>query len=307
MTTRHLGRLVQFLALAASVAACTLPGAASPTPFTFPTPNLTHTAIFAAQITETPPEATPLPGETPIVPTPTGAAVVTALPSPTLSPLSSRPNGTPVTADYLAAAPTIDGVLTEWTTTAYTANQVVFGAASWTGTSDLSATYYIGWDAGNLYLAAHVRDDRFVQVSTGRYLYKGDDVEIQLDTDLAGDYYSTGLSGDDYQIGLSAGDFGTRAPEAYRWLPAALEASQSAVTVAGRQTAEGYDIEARIPWSAFGLSPAGGSSYGFALSFSDNDLAGSAVQQSMVSSVGTRRYLNPTTWGTLILARAGGS
>ncbi len=307
MATRSVGRTLLFLSLAVSMAACGLPGAAQPTPFVFPTPNLTHTAIFAGLATETPAEATQPPPETPLPTIATIEPVITVLPSPTLSPLSSRPNGSPVTADYLATAPTIDGVLGEWTTTAYTANQVVFGAAAWTGTSDLSAAYYVGWDSGNLYLAARVTDDRHVQVSSGRYLYKGDDVEIQLDTDLPGDYYSTTLSADDYQIGLSPGDFAARPAEAYRWYPAALEASLPTVAVAARKTDQGYDLEARIPWSVFGVTPAGGTTYGFALSFSDNDRAGSAVQQSMVSSVATRRLQNPTTWGTLILAPAGGS
>lgn len=307
MATRFVARAVLLLALGVSIAACRLPGAASPTPFIFPTPNLTHTAIFAALATETPSEATHPPPETPPPPIATIPPVVTVLPSPTLAPLSFRPNGSPVSADYLATAPTIDGVLSEWTTTAYTADQVVFGAAAWTGTSDLSATYYIGWDSGNLYLAARVTDDRHAQVSSGRYLYKGDDIEIQLDTDLPGDYYSTTLSADDYQIGLSPGDFAARPAEAFRWYPAALEASLPAVAIAARKTDQGYDLEARIPWSVFGVTPAGRATYGFALSFSDNDQAGSAVQQSMVSSVGTRRLQNPTTWGTLILAPVGGS
>jgi hypothetical protein len=73
------------------------------------------------------------------------------------------------------------------------------------------------------------------------------------------------------------------------------------VTVAGKATPQGYDLEARIPWTTFSLTPAEGARYGFALSISDNDLAGTAAQQSMVSSVSTRKLTNPTTWGTLAL------
>ncbi len=305
MTTPSLGRSLLLLTLATAMTACTLPGAASPTPFTFPTPNLTHTAIFAGQATQPPGEATQPPPETPIPTAATVEPVITLLPSATLNPLSVRPNGSPVTAAYLATAPTIDGLLDDWTSTAYTADQIVFGPAAWTGTSDLSATYYIGWDPGNLYLAVRVTDDHHVQIASGRYLYKGDDVEIQLDADLAGDYYVITLNADDYQIGLSPGDFAARPTEAYRWYPS--EAALTAVTVAARKTDQGYSLEARLPWSVFGVTPASGASYGFALSLSDNDLTGSAVQQSMVSSVPTRRLLNPTTWGTLVLGPAAGS
>ncbi len=221
--------------------------------------------------------------------------------------LNTRPNGSPVTAAYFTTLPVIDGDLSEWTTTEYTADQTVPSAGeNWTGASDVSAKYYIGWDANYLYLAVRRTDDAFVQVSWGRYMYRGDDVEIQLDTDLAGDYYTTSMSSDDYQIGLSPGNFGSIEPEAYRWFPRYLESWITAAEVEAKLTDAGYDLEAKIPWSAFGVSPLGGSRYGFALSLSDNDAAGVSTWQSMVSSVNTRRLTDPTTWGTLILEQPTG-
>jgi hypothetical protein len=41
--------------------------------------------------------------------------------------------------------------------------------------------------------------------------------------------------------------------------------------------------------------------YGFAISISDNDAAGTAQQQSLVSSAPARELFDPTTWGTMIL------
>jgi hypothetical protein len=287
------------------LAGCTLPGAASPTPFTFPTPNLTHTAIFESVSTPTPaPPTQPVPPpNTPVATLPT---IVTPAASATTGALSSRPNGSPITAAYLTTAPTIDGNLADWTTTPYAVNQVVFGTANWVGSNDASATFYIGWDTGNLYLGAHIVDERFVQNSTGRYLYLGDDVEVQLDTNLASDYYLTVLDGDDYQLGLSAGNFGILPPEAYLWYPAALEGARATVTVKAVAAADGYTLEARIPWTVFSVTPSGGSRFGFALSCSDNDLPATSRQQSMVSTVNTRMLTNPTTWGTLILEQPGG-
>ncbi len=298
MISRACNSIVALVALA--LAGCTLPGAASPTPFTFPTPNLTLTAIFAPTATETPLPPT-LP---PIGPSPTLAATTppgTPPPTATSGTITARPNGSPVTAAFLSSAPVIDGDLADWSGTAYKADQIVYGAASWSGSSDLSATYYLGWDSGNLYLAVRVTDDKFVQLSTGSQIYKGDSIELQFDADLAGDFSSTYLSSDDFQIGLSPGDFGTLSPEAYRWYPASQSGKLISVQVQARQTASGYDLEARIPWVIFGLTPSAGARYGLALSISDDDLAGSAVQQSMVSNVGTRLLLDPTSWGTLIL------
>jgi hypothetical protein len=306
-------RMVAIVFLAASLAACNLPGAASPTPFTFPTPNLTHTAIFAATPTTPAPAVTaPLSEPTTVVATaePTASATAigaTTAPTATSSSLSSRPNGDPVTAAYLSTAPVIDGALDEWTTTPYTANQTVPNAGgNWSGASDLSAVYYLGWDANYLYVAVRRTDDVFVQISWGRYMYRGDDIEIQLDTDLPGDFYTAGMGADDYQIGLSPGNFGSIDPEAYRWYPRNLESWIHAASVSAKLVDSGYTLEAKIPWSAFNLTPVAGGHYGFALSLSDNDVAGTSAWQSMVSSVSTRRTSDPTTWGTLILAEPSG-
>lgn len=292
--------------LAIVVSACSFPGASSPTPFTFPTPNLTHTAIFDATATSTPVILVPTFTETPPIeglPTSTGTPQDTAATPPISTvPAGQRPNGTPVVAAFMSAAPIIDGELSEWDTTAYKADQAPsYARANWTGPSDVSAIYYIGWDTSNLYLAVKRTDDKFVQISSGRYMYKGDDVEIQLDADLKGDFTTTTLSADDFQIGLSPGNFGSRSEEAYRWYPRAQESWLTSVVVKAIKRGEGYDLEAKIPWVVFGITPSEGASYGFALSLSDNDLPGSATWQSMVSSVITRKLANPTSWGTLIL------
>jgi len=296
-----LHRSIAILALLA-LSACTLPGAASPTPFTFPTPNLTHTAIFAATATQTPPPPTLPPLESPsgLPPTATelGAPTATTGPSPTTTPVPAEA----VTAAYLTAAPVIDGSLAEWTTTAYTVDRPLsYASSGWTGTSDLSARYHLGWDTNYLYLAVERFDDLFVQVSTGRYLYRGDDVEIQLDADLAGDETSATLSGDDYQIGLSPGNFGNRAPEAYLWYPRSREGALSSVSVKAVKQGQGYILEARIPWTTFGVTPEENDQFGFVLALSDNDQAGVAAWQSMIASVAGRRLADPTTWGLLVL------
>ena len=303
--------LLGFLLL--TLPACTLPGAASPTPFTFPTPNLTHTAIFAATPTHTPLPPTLPPLEIPDTSTPTPATPPGETPAstPTLTPLpvstDVRPHGAPVLASYLSAPPTLDGDLSDWAGSPYLADKVLaYASGGWTGPSDLSASYYVGWDTAALYLGVQRTDDTFVQVSSGRYMYKGDDVEIQLDLDLPGDYHSTSLSADDYQIGLSPGNFGSLGEEAYLWYPRWLEQRLGSVQVSALKTAYGYDLEARIPWTVFGITPVEGQALGFALSLSDNDLSGLATWQSMVSSVETRRLADPTTWGTLILEAPSG-
>ncbi|TFH36357.1 MAG: hypothetical protein E4G99_05115, partial [Anaerolineales bacterium] len=236
---------------------------------------------------------------------PTGTEVGASLtPTSALPPgtTDTRPNGAPVTAAFLSAPAMIDGSLSEWASTSYVANQALsYANSGWSGAADLSATYYLAWDADYLYLAVQRTDDTFVQVSTGRNMYKGDDVEIQLDVDIAGDYSSKSLSLDDFQIGLSPGNFGTLQPEAHLWFPRSVEQNLTSVVVKATQSNGGYQLEAKIPWAVFSISPESGDRFGFALSLSDNDSPGVATWQSMVSSVTTRRVADPTTWGTLIL------
>jgi hypothetical protein len=292
-------------ALALAVFACALPGAVPPTPFVFPTANQTLTAIFAPTL-----DTTPSPPTAEVVPTialtPAGTLPTSA--SVTPGTLLSRPNGTPVEASFLAQAPTVDGDLGEWSTTPYSLTQIVYGASRWSGLADSSAVFYLGWDNTNLYLAARVTDDQYVQVSKGTTLYRGDSLEIQLDADLASDFAVAELSGDDYQIGLSAGNFGSIAPGAYRWYPSSKSGVPANLVVAGKSASSGYTLEASIPWSVFAVTPSEGSRYGLVVSVSDNDAVGTAAQQSMVSSVSTRELFNPTSWGTFVLeGPSGGS
>jgi hypothetical protein len=301
-------RVLACVILVLAVTACTLPGAASPTPFAFPTPNQTLTAIFApttSPLATTPPPATP--AVTNVSGT-DGASTPGAEGTPT--PLSGgdvRANGLPVTAEFFSAPPTIDGDLADWDANQYSANQIVFGASAWSGGADCSATYSVGWDSANLYLAVRVTDNTFVQLGSGRTLFKGDSAEILFDADLPGDFNSSVLSSDDFQLGFSPGNFGSSAPSAYRWFPVSQEGSLSSVEVKSAETDAGYNLEIRVPWVVFGVSPVSNHHYGFALSVSDDDTSDSAAQQSLVSGVGTRVLTDPTTWGTLVLGPPAGS
>ncbi|HSB90793.1 MAG TPA: sugar-binding protein [Anaerolineales bacterium] len=292
------------ITLALAAFACDIPGAAPPTPFSIPTPNQTLTAIFAPTAITTivpPPTSESLPTVA-VTPAETLAALPTATPAGL-----SRPNGTPVEAVLLTTAPTIDGDLAEWTTNAYALTQVTYGASRWSGLADASAVFYIGWDASRLYVASRVTDDKFVQVSKGEALYLGDSLEIQFDANLSADFGASSLSSDDYQLGLSPGNFGSLAAQSYLWYPATKRGAPAGVVVAGRSSSSGYTLEAAIPWTVFGVLPAEGSRYGFAISVSDNDAAGTAAQQSLISNVSTRTLVDPTTWGTLVLVGSGGT
>lgn len=206
-------------------------------------------------------------------------------------------------ATWKDSPPVIDGDLSEWGVLANSAEVVVYGASNWSGSSDLSATFSLGWDTTNLYLAVSVRDDVYSQTQYGESIFRGDSVELLLDVALQSDRQHPKLSADDYQIGLSAGDLnGSKvAGQAYLWFPIDRAGALSDAQIVGTATVDGYVLEAAVPWVFIGVTPARLAYYGFALSVSDNDLYGQASQQSMVSSAAGRMLNNPTTWGQLRL------
>jgi hypothetical protein len=200
-------------------------------------------------------------------------------------------------------APTIDWTVvnTQWTTPFINSvSTKVFGTTSET------ATFTLKWDSEYLYMVALVADNTYQQdTGGGADMYKGDSIEILLDTNLKGDYCDHGMSSDDYQLGISAGS-GATAPAAWLWYPlskagAKVITASSSITPAGWvATPAGWIMIARIPWNVFGVTPAGGEYYGFAFSVSDDNHPGQNLQDGMISTDPNRTFpSDPTLWGTI--------
>lgn len=207
---------------------------------------------------------------------------------------------------------TIDGDLSDWQGAeqwAVAAPSITFinpnvKDLQWNGPNDLSATFNYAWDDTYFYVGAVVTDETHVQnTSTRNYdLYKGDDIEIWFDTDLAGDFQTPAANGDDYQIGLSPGDFASLGPQAVFWNPDKNDARNKSVTVAAQQRpgGNGYRLEAAIPWSALGsFRPEPGAAIGFAASAGDNDRPDAPRQELMISTTPRLQYRQPFTFGNL--------
>lgn len=277
--------------LAAAGLACALPA----TSVTQPTS--TPGSVFPT----VPAEASPtVAASETVAPSPTPTITLTPTPAPTTT---STPNPRVATnATFLTTAPTIDGPWDEWTTVQLPIPFVVFGAANWTGVDDLRGSYRVGWDAKYLYLAVKVIDDEYVQNAQGANLYKGDSVEVLLGNDPNGASSAVGLTSTDFQVGISPGrpKVGENM-EAYLFLPSAKAGDLSKVLIGAEPMSNGYRLEAAIPWSTIGVTPAKGLLLGFAVSVSDNDNPDKDVQQSMISTAPKRALDNPTTWGLLTL------
>ncbi|MFL7813122.1 MAG: sugar-binding protein [Anaerolineales bacterium] len=315
---------------------CTLPGFSTPTPFSFPTPDKTMTALF--EPTQAVP-ATSAPGadsdgtgdqatETPVValPTSTDTPEVTATDEPTATVESDDlyvgpdvRSGPSITATYINKNLNIDGDLYEWDPPIQKViNYVVYGASNWTNEEDCSGTVVAGWDEDYLYLGVRVKDDKYVQEGVKEQIYLGDSIEILFDRYVSADYYLQAMTADDYQIGISPGRYGIETcyvisgkvmtgctpepPQAYMWFPKTEAGKKTEIKIGAIESGQGYQVEFKIPWDLLGVAnPHVGDHYGFAISISDNDKAGTLNQQSMVSNVSTRFYSDPTTWGDLYL------
>ncbi len=280
---------------AAAAVEASQPPPTDPPAASTPPPAAADTAQPSATLAPATPTAIILPSETPM-------PTATPWPSPTGQQLA-RPNGS-VVATYLSQPPLIDGNVGEWSLGMFIVDSITFGPQNWRDVRDLSGSVMLGWDESYLYIAARVLDDVYVQNAAGNHLYEGDSVEILLDADLAGDFYTNSLNADDFQLGLSPGlpTIG-EGMQAYLWYPEALSGYQNQVTIAAQKNDLGYDLEAAIPWSVFGVTPQPWKHYGFCFSISDNDKADGIVQQSLASNVPSRHLTMPATWGDLLLSR----
>jgi hypothetical protein len=275
------------------------PGAPPPPP----TPAVVGDATVAP--TAVPPESEPTPVPTmPVAPTVTLPADVA--PPATLPPatLPAATTGGNVEAQRVSAAPQIDGDLAEWTDfPAYESAYVIHRAAGVTRAPTLRAVWRLGWDEQYLYLAVAVEDDVHVQNQTGNLIFRGDSVEIQLETLY--ERRSSRIGPSNFQVILSPGDFGALPPSAFRFrgndLGQIRDYIGHNIVVVARQTAVGYNLEAAIPWADLHHTPAAGQVLGLALNANDNDTPDTAVQEMMMSNVPTRTLTDPTSWGTLTL------
>ncbi|MDX9833220.1 MAG: protein kinase [Anaerolineae bacterium] len=211
-----------------------------------------------------------------------------------------RDNGEPIVVRRAPAPPSLDGSLDEWAGPEYGVSHVVFRPENWQGRDDHAASFRAMWDGDYFYLGLTIQDDRLVQLGSGSTIYAGDDVEIQLDTDLDGDRMAAGLSEDDSQMGFAIMDLDAGSHEAYVWRPPSRERPLT-LDLAARKTPAGYTVETAIPWPALNLNPQSETAYGFCLSLADTDTPGLVDQESMISTCPRREWGDPTTWGTLVL------
>ena len=193
----------------------------------------------------------------------------------------------------------VDGSLDEW---AEVPNAIVIAKLeqvhvrkqSWSGPEDLSATLQLAWRQEGIYIAADVRDSQVFQSQRSSMVYKGDHLEVFLDLRPDFDATRTTWGEGQYQFALSPGNFRQTGdplvdvkPEVYCYRPEELGAAGT--QIAAMRTAQGYIIEALIPFALMGVkAPHADQVLACEVALSDCDSQEPAQETYM--TIGTERW-----------------
>ncbi len=153
------------------------------------------------------------------------------------------------------------------------------------GNADISCRFQCQWDNTNLYLAVNTRDD---------CVESGDQVEIFLDLDLAGDRPDGTLSPDDWRILCRLDGTNTAGS-----LIQGRAATGADLPVTYRRAAGGYGLEIAVPWALLSVTPQTGAVFGFDLALHDVD---NGIRHAQMVWAGAEMpWGNPLGFGYLVL------
>jgi len=166
-------------------------------------------------------------------------------------------------------------------------------ADGWQGPYDASALLRLRWDESNLYLAAKILDDVALPTANAQSAYSSDCLEIFISPDLDGKRI--------LQVLFFPFAESYSGPKCW-WIQ---KRSDIESKVAFKKIADGFQIEAAIPWSGLGIQPKAGMELPFSFSYDDSDIPGGQNRKSVLIWKGdTSNYSSAERWGKLVLTNA---
>lgn len=174
----------------------------------------------------------------------------------------------------------IDGKLSDWkgaggaqiTLTSKDNKNVEITIGHVKNDSDLSGDFLLGHDDDYLYIGGRIRDDTIVTAERNEKIYEDDCIEVFFDTNNDGYYFNGNPY--DYQLGVAPYGPG-RKPQAWAW--GYINKSPDNILYAAKLKADGYIIEARIPFNEIkDFGPERNKSVRFTISVHDRDADGKA-------------------------------
>ena len=157
----------------------------------------------------------------------------------------------------------------------------------------VGADFWLCWDRENLYLFAEVRDSTPARNSRkGKDLWQSDCIELFVGSEELGK--GGPLLFSDRQVLISAGR-----PEGGIWIVNRPEQPAGARVVV-TPNANGYALEAAIPWNALGITPESGRKLRFDIGLDDGDDGPRRLRQFMWSGK-AGNSAERTAWGNATL------
>ncbi len=186
----------------------------------------------------------------------------------------------------------VDGVREPWPGRP---SERIDGSCLVSGADDggVGADFWLCWDRENLYLFAEVRDSTPARNSRkGKDLWQSDCIELFVGSEELGK--GGPLLFSDRQVLISAGR-----PEGGIWIVNRPEQPAGARVVV-TPNANGYALEAAIPWNALGITPESGRKFRFDIGLDDGDDGPRRLRQFMWSGK-AGNSAERTAWGSATL------
>jgi hypothetical protein len=161
----------------------------------------------------------------------------------------------------------IDGKADDWKDAGFRVDVLVPLHGRPKPVSDLDARARLGWNAKGLLLLLEVRDDQWIEAEGADLLWQADGIELYL-APAVGD---ANVCQWVIAPGMAPGRKGPRWHLHDHRKDAKLKKLPAAVDVARTKAAQGYTLEALLPWSALAIEPAVGREVGFQFWVNDVD------------------------------------
>jgi hypothetical protein len=215
---------------------------------------------------------------------------------------------------------TIDGDLSEWDLSSPIvldeASQLVRGANFWDGPEGLSGTFYLMWDAENLYIGAVVLDDAPFMAREGFPPDQADAIGIFLSTSPQADPEREAYESTDFQVMFIVDGYSYNTG-LYRDTVADPKGIETAGMYGYEQVFDGYEVatvetqdglvyEAKFPLRNLAndqipvLVPGAGLLIGFNVELVDIDMPCPGVACTVLAWTGTEKITSsPAEWGVV--------
>lgn len=210
-------------------------------------------------------------------------------------------------------SPKIDANLSEWNNRPYIELKDssflypidAIAHNTWTGSGDLSAKVWVGWDDKNFYFAADVTDDLHLNTKQAKEIYSGDSIEMAFDP--SNDAIVSEIAGYDkddfdFAFGYNSNEKKTYFYQYYQIPPRKPEGVECAIKREGNSTK--YEI--KIPFELLQIKACEGTAFGYNFTIFDCDSlkeGNSTSEYWMSLTPGIAQGKKPALFKTFILEK----